>query len=90
VAVGDADLYVIGEVAAMGLRHPDPGVAKYVACIVRDDPERQLPGERIILCCALVEQDEDGVPLVRRVLNLHTREACVTFLDRYGLGPRAC
>ena len=82
VAAGAADLYVIGEVAAMGLRHADPGVAKYVACIVREDPERQLPGERIILCCALVEHDEDGVPLVRRAFHLHTREACVAFLER--------
>jgi hypothetical protein len=58
---------------------------RHCACIVREDPERLLPGERIIMCGALVETDAEGVPLVLRTFPLVAEAARVAFLDRYRL-----
>ncbi len=66
-ALAPPGLHVIEELASAGAAHPDPDVAKHLACIVRADPERTFPGDRFVVCAALVERDDTGVPLARRV-----------------------
>ena len=56
---------------------------RHCACIVREDAERMLPGEHIIVCAALVETDADGVPLVLRTFPLASAAERLAFLDRY-------
>jgi siderophore synthetase component len=64
-ALAPPALHVVEELASAGAVHPDPDVAKHLACIVRADPERAFPGDRFVVCAALVERDASGVPLAR-------------------------
>lgn len=66
-AIAPPELHVIAELASAGSAHPDPEIAKHLACIVRADPERTFPGDRFVVCAALVEQDDRDVHVAHRV-----------------------
>ena len=72
-------LHVIRELASAGLVHEDWLVARHVGCILRADPQRELPGEDLVVACALVERDEHGVRLLARVT-----DEPVAFVRDYG------
>ena len=66
-ALAPPALHIVAELASAGAAHPDPEIAKHLACIVRADPERTFPADRFVVCAALVERDDQGTPLARRV-----------------------
>lgn len=76
-------LHPIKEIASIGLEHPDEHLAKCMGCILRADPEKELEHESTIICCALVEKDPSGVPLVIRAFNLDSLPKRLAFLNRY-------
>ena len=71
-------LHVVRELASASLVHEDRASARPLSCIVRADPERELEGEALVLCAALVESDEAGQSLLPRV-----SDDPATFVHRY-------
>ncbi|KAJ3170865.1 hypothetical protein HDU87_008693 [Geranomyces variabilis] len=79
-------LHVVREVASIGAsmgEGTDEHDAKHLACVVRTDPEVELPGEKIIIAAALVERGANGTPLVIDAFGLRTRKARIDFLETY-------
>ncbi|KAJ3159046.1 hypothetical protein HDU86_001945 [Geranomyces michiganensis] len=91
-------LHVIREVASIGASMEDNAVsehdAKHLACIIRSDPELELPHEKLIIAAALVERNAPSAsgaegattttqPLVISAFHLHTRESRIEFLETY-------
>eukprot|EP00732_Lithocolla_globosa_P003325 Lithocolla_globosa_v1_NODE_2619_length_1930_cov_39.573867.p1 type:complete len:560 gc:universal NODE_2619_length_1930_cov_39.573867:45-1724(+) len=82
-AVAPPTLHVIHEIASMGSLHDDPDVAKHLGCLIRQDVEKSLPDETLILACGLVEKDSQGVAHVLRVFNLQSQQQRLDFYRKY-------
>ncbi|KCV67741.1 hypothetical protein H696_05850 [Fonticula alba] len=69
--IAPASLIVVPESISIGSAHPDPTVARHMACLARPDPLSLCPaGSNTIVCASLVERGPDGVPNVLRAFHL--------------------
>ncbi|KAJ2561846.1 hypothetical protein GGH12_003642 [Coemansia sp. RSA 1822] len=78
-------LLIAGEPASAVSNNPDFDIAKYLSCVIREDPEhicRPL-GERVILAAALTDYSEDGESTVIKQWKLKTVDQRREFLQSY-------
>ncbi|KAJ1646067.1 hypothetical protein J3B02_001584 [Coemansia erecta] len=82
--VADA-LLIAGEPASAVSNDPDFDIAKYLSCVIRNDPEHicRLRNERVILAAALTGYNDDGVSVVVRQWKLDSVEKRIGFLEEY-------
>ncbi|KAJ1807695.1 hypothetical protein LPJ75_004746, partial [Coemansia sp. RSA 2598] len=82
--VADA-LLIAGEPASAVSNDRDYDVAKYLSCVIRNDPEHicRLRNERVILAAALTGCSDDGVSVVVRQWKLDSMEKRIDFLAQY-------
>ncbi|KAJ2161472.1 hypothetical protein GGF46_001411 [Coemansia sp. RSA 552] len=78
-------LLIAGEPASAVSTNPDFDIAKYLSCIVREDPEHICcpRGERVILAAALTSCSEAGESAVVQQWKLGTRALRYVFLKSY-------
>ncbi|ORX86158.1 hypothetical protein K493DRAFT_291346 [Basidiobolus meristosporus CBS 931.73] len=73
------------ELASVVVKDDDTDVAKHLSCIIRQDVDNVIKGlnEKAIICCALVERDENGDSFVVKTFGLDSHEKRVDFFKRY-------
>ncbi|KAJ1725293.1 hypothetical protein LPJ53_000520 [Coemansia erecta] len=83
-SVPDA-LLIAGEPASAVSNDIDFDVAKYLSCVIRNDPEYicRARGERVILAAALTGYSDSGTSVVVRQWKLDTYEKRRLFLQNY-------
>lgn len=76
-------LRIANEVASVVSNENDYNIAKHLSCIVRYDMnDGNSGGERIIICAALMERDDNGKTFVERVWNLNNEQKRIDFIER--------
>ncbi|KAJ2901923.1 hypothetical protein GGI21_004625, partial [Coemansia aciculifera] len=78
-------LLIAGEPASAVSINPDYDVAKYLSCVIRNDPEYicRSRGERAIIAAALTNSNDDGTSSVVSQWGLDTVEKRRRFLHSY-------
>ncbi|KAF0451179.1 IucC family-domain-containing protein [Gigaspora margarita] len=77
-------LKIAPEIASATVNEQDFAIAKHLSCIIREDYNDQTSGgEKVIICAALIEKDENGISFVERVFRLDTEEKRIKFFERY-------
>ncbi|KAJ2493243.1 hypothetical protein IWW37_000706 [Coemansia sp. RSA 2050] len=78
-------LLIAGEPASAVSADPDYDIAKYLTCVIRNDPEYicRPRGERVIMAAALTSNNDDGVSTVVRQWRLDTADKRRSFLRNY-------
>ncbi|KAI9505612.1 IucC family-domain-containing protein [Coemansia spiralis] len=78
-------LLIAGEPASAVSTSPDFDIAKYLSCVIREDPEFicRSRGERVILAAALTTYDDSGTSTIVQQWNLDTQEKRRAFLQAY-------
>nr|CAG8472420.1 3130_t:CDS:10 [Entrophospora candida] len=87
-------LKISKEIASIVSNEKDFDVAKHLSCIIRSDIGNYDSAddsggssiddkEKIIICAALTEKDENGKIVVEKVFELNTEEKRIKFLERY-------
>ncbi|KAJ1662217.1 hypothetical protein IW140_006104 [Coemansia sp. RSA 1813] len=78
-------LLIAGEPASAVSTNPDFDIAKYLSCVIREDPDHicRLRGQRAILAAALTNFNDDGTSTVIQQWKLDTREKRCAFLKNY-------
>ncbi|KAJ2708377.1 hypothetical protein H4R19_004773 [Coemansia spiralis] len=84
-AAVDGALLIAGERASAVSVDPDYDTAKYLSCVVRDDPDHlcRPRGERAIVAAALTDCANNGVAAVVRLWGLDTEAKRRSFLQQY-------
>ncbi|KAJ2731654.1 hypothetical protein H4R23_003027 [Coemansia sp. Cherry 401B] len=82
--VGGA-LLIAGEPASAVSANPDFDIAKYLSCVIREDPEHicRPRGERVIVAAALTDYSVDGQSAVVKQWDLKTVDQRRAFLQSY-------
>ncbi|KAJ2558372.1 hypothetical protein EV175_000819 [Coemansia sp. RSA 1933] len=78
-------LLIAGEPASAVSTNPDFDIAKYLSCVIREDPDHicRLRAQRAILAAALTSFSDDGTSVVIQKWDLDTHEKRCTFLQNY-------
>ncbi|KAJ2744172.1 hypothetical protein GGI20_003173 [Coemansia sp. BCRC 34301] len=78
-------LLIAGEPASAVSVDPDYDIAKYLSCVIRNDPEYicRPRGERVVMAAALTNTSEDGTTTVISQWGLNTVEKRRSFLHSY-------
>ncbi|CAG8518957.1 9676_t:CDS:2 [Dentiscutata erythropus] len=77
-------LKITPEIASATINEQDFAIAKHLSCIIREDFNDQTSGgEKVIICAALTEKDENGISFVERVWRLDTEDKRLKFFERY-------
>ncbi|KAJ2452765.1 hypothetical protein GGF42_003953 [Coemansia sp. RSA 2424] len=78
-------LLIAGEPASAVSVNPDYDIAKYLSCVIRNDPEHicRPRGERVIMAAALTNSSDDGTSTVVSQWGLDTVEKRRSFLHSY-------
>ncbi|PVU99638.1 hypothetical protein BB559_000543 [Furculomyces boomerangus] len=78
-------LYIAKEPASAVYKTDDFDVAKYLACIIRDEAESLIDTskEKVIICAALTERDVDGISFVEKCWKLQSKSQRIEFLFDY-------
>nr|CAG8437451.1 12310_t:CDS:10 [Entrophospora candida] len=76
-------LKIAYELASVISTDSGPDVANHLGCIIRQDVNDLDDSEKVIICGALTEKDENGKSVVEKVWNLDTEQKRIDFLDRY-------
>ncbi|CAG8702241.1 6530_t:CDS:2 [Dentiscutata erythropus] len=78
-------LKISNGVATATINEQNYDIAKHLSCIIREDFND--PNEKVIICAALTERDENGISVVEKVWRLDTEEKRVKFLRSAFLPP---
>ncbi|KAJ2655196.1 hypothetical protein IWW48_005658 [Coemansia sp. RSA 1200] len=78
-------LLIAGEPASVVSNDPDFDIAKYLSCVIREDPDHicRLRGQRAIVAAALTSFTDDGTTTVVQQWKLDTQEKRRIFLQNY-------
>ncbi|KAJ1840811.1 hypothetical protein LPJ73_006319, partial [Coemansia sp. RSA 2703] len=78
-------LLIAGEPASAVSNDTDFDIAKYLSCVIRNDPEYicRSRGERVILAAALTGYSDSGISVVVKQWKLDTYEKRCRFLQKY-------
>ncbi|KAJ2054832.1 hypothetical protein GGH13_008065 [Coemansia sp. S155-1] len=78
-------LLIAGEPASAVSADPDYDIAKYLTCVIRNDPEYicRPRGERVIMTAALTNSNDDGTSMVVSQWGLDTTDKRRSFLHSY-------
>ncbi|KAI8319313.1 hypothetical protein GQ54DRAFT_293046 [Martensiomyces pterosporus] len=78
-------LLIAGEPASAVSTNEDFDIAKYLSCVIRDDPEYicRPRGERVILAAALTNYNDDGTSMAVNQWKLDSVEKRTQFLRNY-------
>ncbi|CAG8584092.1 1461_t:CDS:2 [Cetraspora pellucida] len=77
-------LKIAPEIASAIVNEQDFAIAGHLSCIIREDYNDQTSeGEKVIICAALTEKDENGISFVERAWRLDTEEKRIEFFERY-------